>query len=261
MGREEISIDLNCDLGESFGRYTLGEAQEIVPLVSSVNIACGVHAGDPTVMESTVALAVEHGVAVGAHPGYPDLQGFGRRALALSPREIFAYVVYQVGALQAFCRVAGTRVRYVKPHGALYNRAAVDGEAARAIVEAIRAIDRSLILLALSGSLMVKEAQLAGVPVAREFFADRGYQNDGTLVPRSHPHALVRDPLECAERISRLVREGRVVTVDGTLLPLEVDSICVHGDTPGAVEFLATLHQSLQAGGIAIAPFAEKGVL
>lgn len=250
-------IDLNSDLGESFGRYTLGMDEQVIPLVSSVNIACGQHAGDPVVMRKTVRLAAEAGVAIGAHPGYPDLQGFGRRDMALSPDEAYAYTVYQIGALQAFCTAEGTRLAHVKPHGQLYNRAAVDPELAAALAQAVRDVDPSLVLVGLANSRLVDEGRKAGLRTAGEFFADRNYNDDGTLVPRSRPDALVRDEQTAIDRVERAVREGAVASVDGTLVELKPDTVCIHGDSPSALAFAARIRQSLEEDGIAVKPVGE----
>lgn len=248
-------IDLNADLGESFGRYRLPD-EGLLPLVTSANIACGFHAGDPIVMRRMVDQAGRHGVAIGAHPGYPDLQGFGRREMALSPDEVEAVVLYQVGALAGLCRAAGQHLRYVKPHGALYNRAARDPATAGAIAAAIRAFDPSLPLLGLPGSRLEDGARTAGIPFAAEAFVDRGYQADGTLVPRGSRGALIEDPAACADRAARMVMDGRVEAVDGTILALRPDSLCVHGDGPTAERVLEAVRTRLTGLGVALAPFA-----
>lgn len=251
-------IDLNSDLGESFGRYTLGNDEQVIPLVSSVNIACGQHAGDPVVMRRTVRLAAEAGIAIGAHPGYPDLQGFGRRDMALSPDEAYAYTVYQIGALQAFCTAEGARLAHVKPHGQLYNRAAVDSELAAALAQAVRDVDPSLVLVGLANSRLVEEGRKTGLRTAGEFFADRNYNDDGTLVPRSRPDALVRDEQEAIDRVEHAIREGAVASVDGKLIELKPDTVCIHGDSPTALAFAARIRRSLEEDGIAIKPVREE---
>jgi 5-oxoprolinase (ATP-hydrolysing) subunit A len=238
------TIDLNADMGEGFGPYRSPHDAELLTLVTSASIACGFHAGDPMVMRETVATAARHGVAIGAHPGYPDLLGFGRRALDASLDEIIAYVIYQVGALDAVCRAAGTRVRYVKPHGALYNRAVADQPTAAAIASAIRMVAPSLTLLGLAGSALVEAGRAAGLPTASEAFVDRAYQADGTLVPRGTPGAVLTDPAAVVAQALRLATDGRA------------DSLCVHGDTAGAVALLRAVRGALQTRGVTIAPFA-----
>jgi UPF0271 protein len=238
------TIDLNADLGEGFGPYRPANDADVLSLVTSASIACGFHAGDPVVMRETVARAVARGVTIGAHPGYPDLLGFGRRAMAASADEVTAYVIYQVGALAAVCHAAGTRLRYVKPHGALYNRAASDPVTAAAIATAIHLVDSSLMLLGLAGSALVDAGRAAGLEVAAEAFADRAYQSDGTLVPRDVPGAVLTDHTAVAAQAVRLAVGG-------------VDSLCVHGDTAGASTLLRTVRDALTARGIVIAPFAR----
>jgi UPF0271 protein len=250
------TIDLNADLGEGFGAWRAGDDDGVLARVSSANVACGFHAGDPLVMRRTVEAAAARGVAVGAHPGYPDLLGFGRRDLAASPEEVTAYVVYQVGALSAFCAAAGTRLRYVKPHGALYNRAAVDEATARAVAEGVRLADPSLALLGLAGSRLVRAAEEAGLRAAAEAFVDRGYLADGTLVPRGRPGATLHEADAVAARAVRMVRDGVVEAADGTSLSVAPDSLCVHGDNPDAPAILAAVRAALERAGIGVAPFA-----
>lgn len=250
------SVDLNADLGEGFGRYDLPQDAAILDLITSANVACGFHAGDPLVIRRTVAEAARRGVVIGAHPGYPDLLGFGRRELGATPAEIEAYVVYQIGALSAFCTAAGTKVRYVKPHGALYHRAVQDPAAAGAIARAIRAVDPELVLLGFPGSPMMTAARREGLRTADEAFVDRGYTPQGTLVPRSEPGALLDDPAVCADRAARMVLDGLVEAVDGTVLPIQADSLCVHGDGPAAAALLTAVRARLEASGVRIAPFA-----
>lgn len=249
-------VDLNADLGEGFGRWRLPDDTLLLDFVTSANVACGFHAGDPLVMRQTVAEAARRGVTIGAHPGYPDLQGFGRRALDLSPDEIEAFVLVQIGALDACCRAAGTRLRYVKPHGAMYNRAVHDRPAADAIARAVWDAGNDLVLLGLPGSEFVPAANASGVPFAAEAFIDRGYMPDGSLVPRSRPDALVHDPAECAERAARMVLDGTVVAVDGSVLELRPDSLCVHGDGANARQVLEAVRTRLTAEGVTLAPFA-----
>lgn len=250
------TIDLNADLGEGFGIYRLPGEPALLALASSASIACGAHAGDPMVMRETVARAHQAGVAIGAHPGYPDREGFGRRELGATPAEIAAMVITQVGALAAVCAAAGTRLRYVKPHGALYNRAARDSATARAVAEAIRDVDPGLMLLGLDGSALLREAEAAGLVAVPEAFVDRAYQPDGNLLPRTEPGALLHDPAQVAERALRMVQDHHVVAVDGTRRLLRPRSLCTHGDGPAAVELLAAVRAALDSAGWRIAPFA-----
>jgi len=250
-----VTIDLNADVGEGYGAWPAPADSDLFPLISSASIACGFHAGDPGRMRETAALAARHAVVVGAHPGYPDLLGFGRRELGASPREVADYVAYQVGAMLACASAAGTRVRYVKPHGALYNRAARDSEIARAIAEGIRAADPSLALLGLAGSALLAAARDAGLRAVSEAFLDRGYQRDGSLVPRGSPTALLADPQAAAARAVRLVREGTIDAVDGTVLRVEAESLCVHGDGARAVAVLQAVRARFAADAIAVGPF------
>ena len=236
------TIDLNADLGEGFAGVSPPDDTTLLTLVTSANIACGYHAGDAVLMRRTVVEATKRGVAVGAHPGYPDPQGFGRSDIAVTPKEVTAYVIAQIGALEAFCRAAGTRLRYVKAHGALYNRAVRDAAIADAIAEAIRLADASLVLLGLPGTELIAAAERDGLRSAREGFADRGYLPDGTLMPRSLPGALITDPEAAADQAERLAQG--------------VDSLCVHSDTPGAVTIVRTVRDRLSARGYTIAPFA-----
>ena len=251
------AVDLNSDLGESFGAYTIGMDSAVLHHISSANVACGWHAGDPEVMERTVRAAVASGTAVGAHPGYPDLLGFGRRNMALSPSEARTAVMYQVGAIQAFLRANGAKLQHVKPHGALYNTAAKDMALALAICEGVRAVAPDAIILGLAGSCLLKAAQQLGLRWASEVLADRAYQADGSLVPRSQPGAVITDP-DCAiRRAVRMVKEGVVTTADGTELPILAHSICVHGDNPAAVAFVEAIHAALVAEGIKVSKLDE----
>ncbi len=250
------TIDLNADLGEGFGIYRIAAEATVLPLVSSANIACGAHAGDPVVMRETVARAVAAGVVIGAHPGYPDREGFGRREIGASAEEIAAMVITQVGALAAVCAAHGTALRYVKPHGALYNRAATDQAAARAIAGAVMAVDPSLMLLGLDGSIMLREAGEIGLAVVREAFVDRAYQADGTLLPRSQPGAVLTDPELVAERALRMLQDHHVVAVDGTRRLLRPESLCTHGDGANPAELLQAVRARLASAGWSIAPFA-----
>ncbi|MBO4839395.1 MAG: LamB/YcsF family protein [Lachnospiraceae bacterium] len=250
-------VDLNSDLGESFGAYKLGMDAEILAYVSSANVACGFHAGDPVVMEETVRLAKAAGAAIGAHPGFPDLVGFGRRQMACTPQEVKAYVKYQIGALAAFTGAQGLKLQHCKPHGALYNMAAKDMALAAAIAEAVAEVDKDIILLGLAGSRMVEAGRTAGLRVAGEVFADRAYRADGTLVPRSEPGAVIHDTETAIARTVRMVKEGVVTAVTGEEVPLAADSICVHGDNPSALAFVKAIRSCLEAEGVCIAPLAE----
>ena len=249
-------IDLNADLGEGFGVWRLGDDNALLDVVTSANVACGFHAGDPATMRRVCTGAVAAGVAVGAQVSYRDLAGFGRRFVDVAPDELADDVVYQIGALDGMCRVAGTAVRYVKPHGALYN-ATVNHEAqARAVVEAVAAYDRGLPVLGLPGSALLRAAGSAGLRAVSEGFADRGYTPAGTLVPRRETGALVADPRSVAERAVRMATEGRVTAVDGSTVEVAVESVCVHGDTPGAVGLARAVRAALEGAGLALTPFA-----
>ena len=248
-------VDLNSDLGESFGSYKIGADELIIPLVSSANIACGWHAGDPLVMAKSVALAKQYGASLGAHPGYPDLMGFGRRNISASPAEVKAYIQYQVGALSACCRAAGVRMTHVKPHGAMYNMAGADIKLARAVVEAVAEIDDSLVLLALSGSEMINAANEKGLRCASEVFADRNYEEDGSLRSRSKPDSTIHDEDECIARVLRMIKEGKLKAITGRDIDIKADSICVHGDNPQALAFVKRIRSALAAEGIEIKPF------
>jgi 5-oxoprolinase (ATP-hydrolysing) subunit A len=245
-------VDLNCDMGESFGTWTIGADSAVLPHVTSANIACGFHGGDPSVMRATVRAAAAHQVAVGAHPGLPDLVGFGRRDLAVTPQEVYDMVVYQVGALQAVARAAAVPLRHVKPHGALYNMAAGRRELADAIAAAVRDVDDALIFVGLAGSALIEAGRAAGLHIASEVFADRNYQPDGTLVPRRLASALVTDVETAVQRTVRMVREGCVTAIDGSDVVLHADTICIHGDAPDAAAFARRIRAALQAAGIAV---------
>lgn len=253
------SVDLNCDLGESFGAYKIGMDDQVLPYVTSANVACGFHGGDPLVMERTVALCREMNVRVGAHPGFPDLAGFGRRNMSLSPEEVRASVVYQIGALKAFCDGAGIRLCHVKPHGALYNMAAKDYQLAKAICQAIYETDKNLILLALSGSQMLRAAKETGISCASEVFADRAYQRDGTLVPRSQAGAVIEDEDQAVRRVIRMAGEGKTEAIDGSDISIQADSVCVHGDSPRALAFVKKIREGFHKAGIEVKAFNEKG--
>ncbi len=247
-------VDINCDMGESFGRYTLGQDGLIVKFISSANVACGFHAGDPIVMDETVRLVAENGIGCGAHPGFPDLLGFGRREMMLSSREIRASVIYQLGALSGFAGRYGIRLQHVKPHGALYNMAARDYRVARAVAEAVACFDHRLILLCPAGSEMARAGREVGLCSASEVFADRAYESDGTLVRRSEPGSVIDHPDEVAERVLGIVMHGRVRTRDGGELKVSPDSICIHGDTPGAPALAERIRKVLLDFGVSVEP-------
>ena len=250
-------IDLNSDLGESFGAWTMGMDSEVMIHISSSNIACGWHAGDAEVMVKTVRAAKAKGVAVGAHPGYPDLLGFGRRNMACTADELYAYTLYQVGALKSICESEGLELQHVKPHGAMYNQAAKDPKLAKAIVEAVKNAGKAIILLGLANSAFETACAELGVPFASEAFADRGYMPDGSLVPRSQPGAFIHDPDEAAARMVKLVKEGAVKTPDGQELRLKAHSICMHGDSPEAVKMAETVRAAMERNGIAVKNLKE----
>jgi len=250
------SVDLNCDMGEAFGPWPMGNDRELMPLISSTNIACGFHAGDPTTMRKTVDLALEHDVSIGAHPGYPDLQGFGRRNMAMKPEEVYDLIQYQVSALKGICESRGGKLHHVKPHGALYNQAAKDRDLAAAIATAVKAIDPGLVLYGLSGSCLVSEGELIGLRTASEAFADRTYQNDGSLTPRTRSNALITETAAAAKQAVDMVRERAVSANDGTKVSIQADTICIHGDGAHAVEFAQAINEALASQGIEIsAPF------
>ena len=250
------TVDLNSDLGESFGRWTLGDDAAMLPLVTSANVACGFHAGDPTTLRRTCALAVDSGVVIGAQVGYRDLAGFGRRFIDMDPVELTDDVLYQIGALEAMARVAGSRVAYVKPHGALYNTTVHSTGQAQAVVKAVGAYDPALPVLGLPGSELLAAAEKAGLRSVTESFADRGYTPEGTLVPRSQPGALVTDADEVARRVVRMVVDSEVLAVDGSTVTVAADSVCVHGDSPGAVAMAEAVRGALDAAGVSVEPFA-----
>lgn len=255
------AIDLNCDMGESFGAYTLGMDHEAIRYITSANIACGWHAGDPLVMNRTVQMASENGVGVGAHPGYPDLIGFGRRNMDCTPEELKHYLVYQIGALQAFCRVHGTRLRHVKPHGALYLTAVEKEAVARAVAEAIVSVDSNLMFVALAGAkgeVMRGIGREVGLRVVYEAFPDRAYTPEGTLASRRTPGAVIKDPVIVAERALRMAAEGKIVATDGSIIEIEAQTLCVHGDTPAAVASVRNIRETLERAGIRLAPMGEN---
>ncbi|MCA0970487.1 LamB/YcsF family protein [Halobacillus litoralis] len=246
------SVDLNSDLGESFGAYTIGNDEQVLAFISSANIACGFHAGDHNVMMKTVKDAAEKGVSIGAHPGYPDLAGFGRRAMAVSPEEVFNLITYQIGAIKAAAAAQGTTVHHVKPHGALYNTAAKDSHVAEAIADAVKAVDSELVLYGLAGSELVKAGEKAGLKVAQEVFADRTYQQDGSLTPRTEANAMIHDADVAVDRVIRMIQDQKVEAVDGHDITIQADTICVHGDEPEALQFVQKLRERIQQEGIRI---------
>ena len=249
------TIDLNCDMGESFGTYVLGYDEMATPFVTSVNVACGFHASDPDHMAKTVSLAKKHGIAVGAHPGFPDLVGFGRRTMALTPDEIKNAVIYQIGALDGFCRAAGIKMQHVKAHGALYNMAEKDLSIATAIAAAIQAVNPSLYMLCLANSQMVTAAKQLGVPFVEEAFADRAYTEEGTLVSRKIAGSVIHDVSEVVTRVVRMVKDHSVISITGKEVPIQAQTICVHGDTPGAVDMVQALRRALENENIAVKAF------
>ncbi len=251
-------INLNADLGESFGAWRMGDDAALLQVIGSANIACGFHAGDPVVMRETVRLAVANGVSLGAHPAFPDLQGFGRRVMQLSPKELEAAILYQVGALQAMAAAEGGRVSHVKPHGALNNMACADEAMATTVARAVKVLDRELILLAPAHSALERAGEAAGLRVAREVFADRSYQPDGQLTPRSQPGAVLHSAQDCVQHVLRMLEAGGIVTADGQRLPTRIDSICVHGDGPGAVEAARAIRTALEAAGHRLVTLPER---
>lgn len=251
-----LSIDLNSDVGESFGRWVLGDDEAIMRSVTSANVACGFHAGDPSTLRRTCGFAAQAGVSVGAQVGYRDLAGFGRRFIDMDQSELTDDLVYQIGALQALAAAAGTSVRYVKPHGALYNATVHHQGQAQAVVDAVQAVDARLPVLGLPGSVLLALATAMGLRAVPEAFADRGYTPQGTLVPRKHPGAVLTDPAAVAARMVRLVSEGVITAVDGQEVPMAAESICVHGDSPGAMEMAAAVRQALTGARIAVRAFA-----
>ena len=250
-------IDLNCDMGEGFGVYKLGFDEEIMPYVSSINVACGFHASDPSNIWNTVRLAGRLGVAVGAHPSYPDLVGFGRRPMAADPDQIKADVIYQVGAVLAFCRAEGVPLQHVKPHGALYNAAEKDLSVALAVAEAIKAVDPGIFMVCLANSAMVTAAGKTGLPYVEEAFADRAYTAGGSLVPRRQEGAVIHDVDRAASRVVSMVRDRRVATIDGGWLDMKPHTVCVHGDTPGAAAMVKAIGEALRENGIELSPFSK----
>ncbi|MCY1528204.1 hypothetical protein D9M68_633030 [compost metagenome] len=245
------SIDINCDMGESFGPWVMGQDLELFAHVTSANIACGFHAGDPDVMLRTVRAAIEAGVAIGAHPGLPDLQGFGRRTMSMTPDEVYALVIYQVGALDAFARSQGGRLHHVKTHGALYNMTARDPALANAVARAVHDLDPTLPIY-VANAAIAQAARDFGLPTVFEVYADRTYQDDGTLTPRSLPHAMIEDVDQAIAQVKRMVKDGVVRSLSGKDVPIAADTLCIHGDQPGAVQFASQIRTALEAEGIAV---------
>ena len=252
-------INLNADLGESFGAWRMGNDESLLEVVNSANVACGFHAGDPAIMRDTVRLALARGVSIGAHPSYPDLQGFGRRVMQMSARDLEATLLYQVGALQAMAAAEGGRVTHVKPHGALNNVACADPAVAATVVRAVQSLDRTLILLAPAHSELVKAAEAAGQPVRHEVFADRAYLDDGQLMPRSQPGAVLHDTQACVAHVLRMLEAQAIVASNGHRLPTRIDSVCVHGDGPEAVATARAIRLALQQAGYTLAPLDRLG--
>ncbi len=253
-----ISIDLNCDMGESYGVYKLGYDEEAMPYVTSINVACGFHASDPGNMWQTIRLAKKYGVAIGAHPGFPELVGFGRRSMAASPEEIKADVIYQIGALWAFCQAEGMKMQHVKVHGALYNQAEKDITVALAVAEAIKAVDPELYMLCLANSEMVNAAKQVGVKYVEEAFADRAYTAQGSLVSRKLPGSVIHDANLSAERVLDMVKHKQIIAIDGAIVPINAQTICVHGDTHGAVDMIKAIRAKLEQEGVTLRPFGSK---
>ena len=247
-----MKVDLNCDLGEAFGNYSFGGDKDIIPLITSANIACGFHAGDENVMNQTVNLAKENHVSIGAHPGFPDLKGFGRRKMDISPTEVYNLIVYQLGALEGFCKVHQTRINHVKPHGALYNMGAKNKAIAKAIAKAVYDFDSTIVLVGLSNSLLISEAQAIGLKTASEVFADRRYEDNGQLVSRKEPDAVITDSDEALKQVLKMVTENKVISRNRKEIDLETDTICVHGDGKHALEFVEQIRKKLTKEGIDI---------
>jgi UPF0271 protein len=255
MADGPVKVDLNADLGESFGVWRLGDDDAMLDVLTSANVACGFHAGDPSTLTHTCAAASARGVRIGAQVSYRDLAGFGRRFIDVDPADLTADVIYQIGALQALARVAGSTVSYVKPHGALYNTIVNNHGQARAVAEAVHAVDSNLPVLGLSGSVFFAEAQRLGLRTVPEAFADRSYRPDGQLVSRRERNAVLQDPTEIADRVASMVEDGRVFAVDGSTIPITVESVCVHGDSPGAVQIATSVRDRLLADGVKLAAF------
>ena len=250
--KNNFSIDLNCDMGESFGAWTMGNDAELMNYVSSVNIACGFHAGDASVMRKTVETAIEKGVAIGAHPSFPDLQGFGRREMKMPETEVFDIVLYQISALKGICEAFGAKLHHVKTHGALYNQAAKDKKLAAAIAAAVKAVDKNLILYGLSGSFSIDEAESLNLRTASEVFADRTYQTDGSLTPRSLENALIKDSETAIRQVLQMIQAKTVTTISGEQIPIKAETVCIHGDGENALEFARQIYRALRENSIGI---------
>ncbi|HEY0296333.1 MAG TPA: 5-oxoprolinase subunit PxpA [Bordetella sp.] len=248
----QSALDLNCDMGESYGAWKMGNDEAVLGYVSSANIACGFHGGDPATLRQTVAAALKQGVAIGAHPSLQDLAGFGRRTMQISPQEAYDITVYQIGALAGVARSQGGALHHMKAHGALYNMAVKDAKLARALAQAVRDIDGDMIFYGLAGSVMIQEAEALGLRVAQEVFADRSYQPDGSLTPRTQPDAMITDVNKAVEQVLRMVQENAVIATDGTRVPLKPDTLCIHGDQPNAVVFAQGIRKALQEAGIEV---------
>jgi len=253
-----VRVDLNADIGESFGVYQLGDDERLLRSITSGSVACGFHAGDPSVMRRTVRCAISAGVSIGAHPGFPDLVGFGRREIAADPQDVFDLVLYQIGALSAVAKAEGARLHHVKPHGALYNMSMRNLEVAEAVARAVAAFDPTLVVVGLPGSQLLSAAARLGLTAAAEGFADRSYEPDGALTPRHLPDSVLSESGRAAERAVRMIRDGHVSARDGTPLALRVDTICVHGDTPDAAGVAATVRAALERAGITVAPLRSR---
>jgi len=245
-------VDLNCDMGESYGAWKMGSDAEVMPYITSANIACGFHAGDPATIRKTVDLALEHGVAIGAHPSLPDLQGFGRRAMKISPQEMYDLVVYQAGAVEAFARAAGSQLHHVKCHGALYNMAATDEALSEAMAEAVKDLGSEVRLYVLSRSKNYEIAKRLGVHTVGEVFADRGYSDDGTLAPRDRPGGMIEDAAQALKQALAMIEDGYVTSLSGKPIPVAADTLCLHGDQPGAVAFAKALRKVFSEKGISV---------
>ncbi|MBE9917578.1 LamB/YcsF family protein [Paenibacillus donghaensis] len=250
-----LRVDLNCDMGESFGRYRLGADADLLNEITSANIACGFHAGDPSVMRNTVRMAARKGVSIGAHPGLPDLAGFGRRRMEVTAGEVYDMVTYQIGALQAFVKQEGTALRHVKPHGALYNMAAVERPLAEAVAEAVYKTDAALVLYGLAGSELIAAGRARGLRTAAEVFADRTYMEDGTLMPRGMPGAVIGDPEQAVKQVLQMVKEGTVTTAGGRTIAITADTVCIHGDGEHVLSFAQMLRAALEKEDITVRAF------
>ncbi|MDQ3179641.1 MAG: LamB/YcsF family protein [Acidobacteriota bacterium] len=247
-----LSVDLNCDMGESFGAWQMGNDAALMDFVSSVNVACGFHAGDATVIRQTIETAISKNVAVGAHPSFPDLQGFGRREIKMSASEVFDIVLYQIAAVKGMCEASGAKLHHVKPHGSLYNQAAKDANLAEAIARAVKAIDAKLILYGLAGSFLISEAEKLGLKTASEVFADRTYQADGSLTPRSQPNALIETTEKAVAQVLQMISAQSVTATGGEKVPILAETVCIHGDGAHALDFAKTINAQLKANGVKI---------